>query len=249
MGLTRTLLNEMVWPAFKAAKSYVKPRTIEAVQRGAFGRFATIIKGSEDLANATWKRIRDSVWQFNEELKTLRLSGRYTKGIEINPASLSPESTGVHELGHHIYADVLEPKHQKAWRNAVKEYGRPMFDSESDVSPLIGWSGPRTYRETVKSLVDLRGHPRLRTPQFSYRTEMQRSVGKKFKVSMNREGTELGEHFISNTESLAFALQEVLTPGMEITTPVGMLRAIERIFDARGLIDRVAHRLPPLRRV
>ena len=271
MGLTRSLLRELVWPAIKTADNYIRPKTIEAVRRSAWDRFATILRrpevgadhlpGLEDLNNPIWKRIRDSVWQFNKELGELGFAGRYgRKLIEIDPTGASPKSTGVHELAHHIYSEVLSSKQQKSWRNAVKKYGVKTYDRnevylQGDVRDIGDFSAGMygTDRivamlnpEDAASLNRLRSHPTFARSRL-YRQQAVEAAGKPrsdWRSFDLHPSSELGEHYIANTESLAFTLQEILTPGQEITTPVGMLREIERIFDAPRLIERISHRLP-----
>jgi hypothetical protein len=260
MGLTKTLLNEMVWPAFTAMKSYIKPKTIGAVRHSAWDRFATILRrpevgadelpGLEDLTSSVWNRVRDSIWQFKKEKGALG-SHKFSElgnpsTVNINPTGLAPESTGTHELGHHLYSEVLNSKQLKSWRGAVKKHGRPVYEQE--ILPSVS-SGPSGSLERAKSLNQLRAHPSVAASS-AYRDRIFQFAGVPSgpgdPFSSNRE---LGEYFIANTESLAFALQEILTPGKEITTPVGMLREIERIFDAPGLIRRISHRIPPARNV
>jgi hypothetical protein len=252
MGLTRTLLNEMVWPAFKAMKSYVKPMTIEAVQRGSYNRIATVLRKPktsmswnewEDAARA-WKIMGDSEWQFNKELEELRLGGRHftqrPKGfprVEISPSARSPESIGSHEGAHHIYSDVWTPRHLVSWNRTVREHGKNIF-TKQDLQQ-------RTLRkEHIEELLALKSHPYLATSQH-YKDQIIRGLDKRFQ---DLEVPQTFQDFTANTEALAWTMQEILTPGQEITAPLGLIRGLERIFDARGLIDRVSHRLPPLRR-
>ncbi len=264
MGLTRSLLNEMVWPAFKAAKSYVKPKTIGAVRHSAWDRFATILRrpetgadflpGLEDLSNPTWNRIRDSVWQFKKELTEFQgthvgTSHGLKSAIDINPRINSPESTGVHELAHHLYSDVLGSRQLKEWERAVKKYGVKTFDKFDTFETGMYSTDYKTVilkPEDALSLNQLRSHPSV--ANVHYQRQAVNNIG--MEIPNWRGVKQRGEHFTADTESLAFTLQEILTPGQEITAPMGMLRAVERIFDAQGLIDRVAHRIstrPPLR--
>lgn len=261
MPLTKTLLNELVWPAFKAMKNYVKPKTIEAVRRSAWDRFATILRrpetgadllpGLEDLSNPTWNRIRDSIWQFSEEIKDLAgthmlsSAGRRST-IDINLRALAPESTGVHELAHHLYSEVLDSKQLKSWRRAVKKYGVKTFDKPDIFKAGMYSTDYATVilkPEDALSLNRLRSHPSFARSKH-YQSRAVEGTGTYHRKILRESGiNERSEHFQANTESLAFTLQEILTPGQEITTPVGMLREIERIFDAPGLIDRIAHRI------
>jgi hypothetical protein len=49
---------------------------------------------------------------------------------------------------------------------------------------------------------------------------------------------------LRDEESLTNTIQDILSPGREIEASLGLLVEVEKIFNAPGLIDRVAHRLP-----
>jgi hypothetical protein len=252
--VVRTLLNEAVWPAFKALDSYVKPLTEAAVKSFSHDRIATIFRRPtlrdkgvtgpladlEDLTHRGWNQMRDAIWQYNKELGELGgqhfpMRPKNFPRVEINPLARNPESLGAHEGAHHIYSDAWTPKHKVMWNRVVREYGKPIFSPEELIWKMIP-------KEQKKELLKLKSHPWLAGDQH-YKDQILKNFGQRFNVGIPIKY----QDFLANTEALAFTFQDLLTPGREITAPLGMIRGLERIFKAPGLIDRVAHRLPQVK--
>jgi len=65
-------------------------------------------------------------------------------------------------------------------------------------------------------------------------------------VQQNFEQGVLPQHtnYVMDTESMAYVLQDIFTPGREIQSPIGLIAEVEKLFDVRGLFDSIAHRLP-----
>ena len=60
MGLTKTLLNELVWPAFTAAKSYIKPKTIN------------LCEISNNMGKLSWEeRLSGKVYKYRTGVLTI----------------------------------------------------------------------------------------------------------------------------------------------------------------------------------
>jgi hypothetical protein len=124
-------------------------------------------------------------------------------------------SEAAHESAHGMYLYGMSSRQRAAWDKAVKTYGRPFYGK-------------------------FKSHPWA--SDFIYQDLMTKVKGKTYRWGPDRLDA---QSYVANTEALAYTLQDLVTPGQEIRAPLGFIRELEKIFQVRGLIDRVAHRLPP----